>query len=106
MRAMRLLVGVGVVGLIACGDSAEDQCKDVVDAVCDKIAECSDLEGDAALDLESQCLRALTPSCGEADEELDSADECVDAIKGASCDDFKVGDGEFEPPELDECNAG
>jgi len=98
MRAMRLLVGVGIAGLIACGESAEDQCKDVIDAVCDKIAECSDLEGDAALDLESQCLRTLKPSCEGADNELDSVDECVDAIKGASCDDFEAGDGEFTPP--------
>jgi hypothetical protein len=102
---MRLLVGIGVVGLIACGESAEDQCKDVVDAVCDKIAECSDAEGDAALDLENECLRALKPSCGGADNELDSVDACVDAIKDASCGDFEVGDGEFELPELNECKA-
>jgi phage-related minor tail protein len=105
MRAMRLLVGVGVVGLIACGESAEDQCKEVMDAVCDKVVECSKAEGDAALDLENKCLQALKPSCGEAKSELDSVDACISEIKSASCDDFEAGDGEFTPPLQRACTT-
>lgn len=105
MRAMRLLVGIGIVGLFGCGDSAEDQCKETTDALCDKFAMCSDLEGDAALNLENKCLKALKPSCAEADKELPSVDECLDAIKHASCDDFEAGDDDFLPPELRACEV-
>ena len=105
MRAMRLLVGIGVLGLIACGESAEDQCKETVDALCDKFAECSGAEGDAALDVENKCLKAIKPGCEEAKQELPSVDDCLDAIKGASCDKFKPGDGDFLPPELRACEV-
>lgn len=105
MRGMRLLLCVGIVGLLGCGESAEDQCNDVVNAVCEKFAECSDKEGDDALDLENECLRGLRPVCQKAENELDSVDECVDAINDAKCEDFEAGDGDFEIPELNECSG-
>jgi hypothetical protein len=76
-----------------------------VGALCDKFAECSKAEGDAALDVENKCLKALKPSCEEAKQELPSVDECIDAIKGASCDKFEVGDDDFLPPELRACEV-
>ncbi|HKP64460.1 MAG TPA: hypothetical protein VJV78_47305 [Polyangiales bacterium] len=105
MRAMRLLMGVAIVGLIACGESAEDQCKEVADGLCDKFKECSKKTGDEALDVENKCLRALKPACEEAKQELPSIDDCLDAIKGTSCDEFEVGDGDFLPPTLRSCEV-
>ena len=103
MRVTSILVSIGAVCLMACGESAEDQCNDVVGAVCDKARECSKLEGDPALDLENACLKALKPACQDAKDELDDVDSCVDAIKDSSCS--SIGSGsDIEIPDLKQCS--
>lgn len=77
-----VVLGLGVGG---CGDSNEDQCKDLFEAVCSKLAECA---GSLGADLKDQCLKNSDQACENAGDPKGDVDACIDAINDASCTDF------------------
>jgi hypothetical protein len=73
-----------------CGDSPEDQCKDLVEAVCSKLAECTAGVGISSGDIKSQCVSQSGKACEGAQETKGDVDACIDAVNDTSCGDFEA----------------
>jgi hypothetical protein len=83
-----VVIGLAVGG---CGDDPEDQCRELVEAVCSKLAECTAEEaGLSEADIKSKCVTESSKACegvGEADGDVDA---CIDAVNDVSCGDFEA----------------
>jgi hypothetical protein len=83
-----VLIGLAMVG---CGDDPEDQCKDLVEAVCSKLAECTaQASGGSAGDIKSQCVSQSSKACEGAKEAKGDVDACIDAVNDTKCGDFEA----------------
>src|SRR5262245_12607414 len=89
-------LGVGLVWMaLACGcnDSPEEQCRDLLGAICKRVTMCGEELRDsmAPEGFESACVKQSeqsTGGCENAVEVSSSYDTCLDEIEDASCDDF------------------
>jgi hypothetical protein len=91
MRRLGFICAV-VIGLAigGCGDDPEDQCKDLVEAVCSKLAECTaEASGLKESDIKSQCVEQSGKACEGAGEAKGDVDDCIDAVNETSCGDFE-----------------
>ena len=74
-----------------CSDSPEEQCKDLLGAVCTRVTRCTEELTDtmAPAGFESECVKRVEQSTGVCENAVDVAssyDTCMDEIEGASCD--------------------
>jgi hypothetical protein len=77
----------------ACESSAEEQCTDLIEAVCQRVSTCTEEITATKLPagFESDCLKQVEQSagvCAKAVEVSSSYDDCIDDIEALSCDDF------------------
>jgi len=83
-----VVIGLAIGG---CGDDPEDQCKELFEAVCSKLAECTGgALGDAADEIKEQCLSQSEEACEGAEEPDRDVDACIDAVNDAECGDFGI----------------
>ncbi|HKP60369.1 MAG TPA: hypothetical protein VJV78_26770 [Polyangiales bacterium] len=81
--------------MLACGcsDSPEEQCSDLLAAVCTRVTMCTEELTDtmAPEGFESECVKRVEQSTGVCENAVDVAssyDTCMDEIEGGSCDDL------------------
>ena len=83
-----IVIGLALAG---CGDDPEDQCREFVEALCSKVAECTGAAlGGAADDLKEQCIEQSGKACEGAEEARGDIDACIDAINDVECDGFSA----------------
>lgn len=110
------LVYLAIIAFAACGSStrsAEDQCNDLLLAICKRAQTCLEkLAGEKAPSrFRSLCVSAiqdaaLGESCSHAVDVTDNYDQCIDEIESASCDEYILvtGDAEFTIAAPDSCS--
>jgi hypothetical protein len=78
---------------VACGDSAEEQCNDLISSICKRVLVCTEeITGSKSpAGSESQCVEEVQKSAGVCSRAVDvssSYDKCIDEIDEIPCDNF------------------
>ena len=78
---------------LACSPSAEEQCTDLLETICERVTFCTEeiTDTDAPPGFASECVKQVEKSAGVCSKAVDvssSYDECMDEIKDSKCENF------------------
>ena len=85
MKSNAAILSLGLsfsLALSACGDDAAEQCEELFTAVCQRLTECAGADFNACFNANANS----PPPCSEADDVSSRYDQCLDEVRGATCD--------------------